>query len=92
MSKSILIVGGTGFIGRNLCHKFLSEKFKVFVIHKNTITESKKIKNIKYIKCDCTKYQILKKKISNIKLDYVINASGYVNHGPFFGKSSNKIF
>ena len=61
MSKSILIVGGTGFIGRNLCHKFLSEKFKVFVIHKNTITESKKIKNIKYIKCDCTKYQILKK-------------------------------
>ena len=33
-----------------------------------------------------------KKKISNIKLDYVINASGYVNHGPFFGKSSNKIF
>ena len=25
-------------------------------------------------------------------MDYVINASGYVNHGPFFGKSSNKIF
>ena len=31
--------------------------------------------------------QILKKKISNIKLDYVINASGYVNHGFFLARA-----
>ena len=77
MSKKILIVGGTGFIGRNLAKKCLSLKWNVTSV--STSKPKKKIKKVKYICCDISKkYQISSRIDKNYT--YVVNLAGYVDH------------
>lgn len=78
-SKSILIVGGTGFIGYHLAKKSLKKKLKVTSISTNPPLKKRKLKKVKYIYCDITKKNFLKKKISKY-YDYVVNLGGYVDH------------
>ena len=84
-NKSILVVGGAGFIGINLVKKILQLGAKVTCLS----LKRKKIKlahkNLKYIFCDFTKINVLKKKI-NKQFDYVVNLGGYIDHSKFFNK------
>ncbi len=81
MKKKILIIGGTGFIGKHLITKCLSLKWKVTSVS----TKRPKLpkKNVKYIICDISKFKNIKLKIKK-NFDYVVNLGGYVDH-------SNKI-
>lgn len=47
----ILLFGGQGFIGQNLCKKLLEDGHDVIVLEKN-INEERKIENAKYIEAD----------------------------------------
>ena len=49
MIKSILIIGGTGYIGDYLVNLFFTEGYKVTATYNNKTVKNKKIK---YLKCD----------------------------------------
>ena len=61
-NSSILVIGGTGFIGINLVKKLLKLGSKVTCL--SLKRKRKKIihKNVQYIFCDYTKFKLLKKK------------------------------
>tara|TARA_X000000950_G_C13811974_1_gene618057 strand:+ start:431 stop:1348 length:918 start_codon:yes stop_codon:yes gene_type:complete len=79
--KKILIIGGNGFLGFNTAKALSKLNFKLVLLCKKR-KKSLEIKGIKYIYCDITNYQKLKKKINikKDKIDCVINFSGNINH------------
>ena len=83
MSGSLLIIGGTGFIGANLSLRALKSGYKVVVLSLSTPSLEKKINNIKYIQVDITDLDKLKEKIGGVSFDYIVNLSGYINHCNF---------
>ena len=78
--KSILILGGTGFIGFHLAKNCLKKNWLVTSISSKKPLKIRKLKRVKYIICDITNFQKLKKKIKTKKFDYVVNLSGYIDH------------
>lgn len=77
--KTILVVGGTGFIGSSLIKYFTKKKFKVVSLSKKKPKKKEAIKEATYLTGDfCKNFYI--KKIEKIKIHYVINAGGYVDH------------
>ena len=77
--KNILIIGGTGFIGYHLAIATLKLGWKVTSISYSKPKKIRKIKNVKYILCDITKKNLLKKKIQK-DYEFVVNLGGHVNH------------
>ena len=53
--KSILIVGGTGFIGYHLAKESLKKGWLVTSISTRKPKKLRKLKKVKYIICDITK-------------------------------------
>ena len=79
MGKSILIAGGTGFIGFHLAKKCLNLKWSVTSISTSIPTKKRKLKNVKYKLCDISNKSKLLKKIKP-NYDYVVNLAGHVDH------------
>ena len=77
--KKILIIGGTGFIGYHLSKRCLKKNWEVSSISISKPKNNRLIKNVKYILCDISKKNLLKKKIKK-NYDYVVNLGGYVDH------------
>ena len=79
MSKKLLIIGGTGFLGYHVAKKAIKKKWVVHSFSSKNPKKKRLCKNVKYIICDITN----KKKIYNnlkIKYDFIINLGGYVDH------------
>lgn len=89
-NDSLLIVGGTGFIGSNVAQEAVNRGFKVSVICRNNSLSSKKLEKVHYIKVDISNENSLRLKLKNKNFDYVINLSGYVDHDSYFG-TGNKV-
>ena len=83
-NKEILIIGGTGFIGKHLVKKCLDIGLKVTSLSLNKRKKEGVFKKVKYIYADFTKSRLLKKKIKT-DFDYIVNLGGYIDH------STNKI-
>ena len=79
MKKKILIVGGTGFLGYHLAKKSLQKKWSVTSISLSKPKKYRYLKKVKYIICDISKKESLKKKL-NKNFDYVVNLGGHVDH------------
>ena len=80
MKETILVTGGTGFIGYHLLKK-LKRKFLIFSLSSKKPSAKRKIKNVKYLNCDISKRKSLFNKLNKLrKIDYVINLAGYVDH------------
>ena len=78
-NTSILVVGGTGFIGYHLAKKSLTKGWQVTSISSNPPKKIRYLSKVKYIICDITKKNLLKKNIKK-SFDYVVNLAGYVDH------------
>jgi len=89
-NSSILVIGGTGFIGTNLTKKLLSKGAKVTCLSLKKKNKRLNNKNLKYIFCDYANFNTLKRKV-NKPFDYVINLGGYIDHSKFFNKGRSVI-
>ena len=79
MTKKVLIIGGTGFIGYHVAKKCINLSWKIISLSLNPPRTLRKLKKVKYINFDTSKknnFKYLKK----FKFDYVINLGGYVEH------------
>lgn len=76
--EKILLLGGTGFLGKNLKRKLVN-KYSIDCIHFKKIKKIDTIKKINYIKFNLNHHSKYKK-IFNKTYDYIINLSGYIDH------------
>ena len=81
MSKNILIIGGTGFIGKNLAIESLKQGYEVTLISLNKAAEE--IKGARYIQVDILNRAELKKVFKILSPNYIVNLCGYVDHRDF---------
>jgi len=91
MKGNLLIVGGSGFIGRNLAIKSLSHDFNTTVISLTKIDFDKEIPRVNYIQVDITNSNQLRAKLSKKNFHYVINLSGYIDHSTFLNGGAKVI-
>jgi nucleoside-diphosphate-sugar epimerase len=86
MTKTILIVGGSGFIGSHLVSHALKNGFKVTELSlrkQDFALNIADINQIERLQTDITKKEELRQVIGNRKFNYVINCAGYIDHTPF---------
>lgn len=73
--KRLLVVGGTGFLGKHILEKSINLGFKTVSASLHLTNISKRVKGVKYLKVDIRyKRELLKLKQN---YDYVVNVSGY---------------
>jgi nucleoside-diphosphate-sugar epimerase len=90
-NKNLLIIGGTGFIGKNVVREAVHRGFKVSVISKNNCPAVNKLKGVGYIVVDIVNKVKLLEALEGKSFHYVINLGGYVNHIDY-SDGGNKVF
>jgi len=83
-NNKLLIVGGTGFIGSHIVATALRNGYKTTVLSLHKTPEDKKEKGVEYIVGNIRFFDDINIVLKNIKIDYVINIAGYINHSTFF--------
>jgi nucleoside-diphosphate-sugar epimerase len=90
MPERLLIVGGTGFIGRTLALKASAIGFRTTVLSLNLPSSEERITGVEYLQSDVRDESKLRKNLSHRSFEFIVNLSGYINHLPFF-KGGDKI-
>ena len=78
MANSIVILGGTGFIGHNLCRLFLDRGFSVSSI--SLAPSLMPVPFVQYHYLDIRESDRLTDHFSEYEYDYIVNCSGYIQH------------
>lgn len=78
-NPSLLVLGGTGFIGRHIIKKAVSKRWYVTSVSLSFPDKNKRIKKVQYYKVDLKNFSAVKNQL-NKSFNYVINLAGYINH------------
>jgi len=77
----LLVVGGTGFIGRHLVRSALNEGFQVTILSLNLPAIENRFPDVHYACADIADIEQLRAALtSRATYEYVVNLSGYVDH------------
>lgn len=87
---SLLVLGGTGFIGSKVCERAILEGFDVTSISKNLPPSIRHVDKVKYMCSNLTHSEPFAGLKGN-RFSYVVNASGYVDHSSLKSGGSNVI-
>jgi dTDP-glucose 4,6-dehydratase len=79
LKETILVAGGTGFLGYHFIKTALKKGFKVISVSQKNPSRKRFLKKVKYIKSDIYDLKKLKKNL-HVNFEYVVNFSGYVDH------------
>lgn len=88
--QSILIIGGTGFIGSYIAEEALSRQLNVTIISQGLSSIKDRIDDAEYLEVDITQRDELFLKLKNRVFDYVVNLAGYIDHSNYF-KNGDKV-
>jgi len=91
VSNRLLIVGGTGFIGRDLVIKAVKKGYTTVVLSLNKPNVEQKIGNVEYLQADTTNFAQLQEQLSTANFEYVVNLSGYIDHISYLDGGSHII-
>jgi len=79
----ILIVGGTGFIGRRIAEMAVGKGYSVTLLSLGNKRISAKLEeNVDTIQCDATSSDNIRLSLGGCGFEYVVNCSGYIDHSP----------
>tara|TARA_Y100000746_G_scaffold149106_1_gene127715 strand:- start:2288 stop:3220 length:933 start_codon:yes stop_codon:yes gene_type:complete len=82
--EKLLIVGGSGFIGRNLAEWGHKEGIDVTILSKTGSVDNEFLPDVKVIKVDLLDDENLRESLKGKRFDFVVNLSGYIDHSDFF--------
>ena len=79
-NRSLLVVGGTGFIGTNLLKKANDLGMLTTSLSLNNPPKINELTKTNYVVADTSNFENLKRIFLNKKFDYVVNLGSYINH------------
>lgn len=78
MTKSILVTGGTGFVGSNIVKYFKNKNYNIVVIDR-TIKEYNKISDVEYLTFNLKDHENLKNFLKDYNFDYIFHEGAIVD-------------
>ena len=77
----LLVIGGTGFIGKHILRQGLKKDFQITCISKSQVSADLvlELRGVNFIRADIADISQLNQ-IRGISYDYVVNLGGYINH------------
>ena len=90
-NDSILIVGGTGFIGSHIVKEAVIRGLQVAVISKNHKPLSDRLKDVEYLCVDICLKDKLYNELKDKQFQYVVNLGGYIDHSNY-SSGGDKVF
>tara|TARA_B110000858_G_C17804549_1_gene477184 strand:- start:534 stop:1445 length:912 start_codon:yes stop_codon:yes gene_type:complete len=82
-NNKLLIVGGSGFIGKYTVNKSLELGYQTTVLSKNNTNSVDRLNDVAYLSADIGHKESLLYALKDRTFDYVINLGGYVDHSHF---------
>ena len=77
--SSLLVIGGTGFIGHHLLKSAQQKGWQISSVSLNPPKEERFVDGVRYMHLDLSDHCLVKKYLAE-DFDYVVNLGGYINH------------
>lgn len=87
---SLLVVGGTGFIGSHLVSAACSS-YAITSLSRRLPPIQDRLHNVNYVSADASNLTDLRKCFAHVSFDYVVNLAGAIDHSPFSSSGSHLI-
>lgn len=78
--RTLLIVGGTGFIGKWLAKLAEHQDYQVSVLSSSAAFDGSQFECVEHLQADIRDLQSLRDVLGERRYDYVVNCAGYVDH------------
>lgn len=81
--KELLVIGGTGFIGRHLVDQAASHGYQPTILSLHKVQKREKISGVEYIVGDLCSQKELKNNLIGRDIEYLVNLGGYIDHSKY---------